>query len=435
MSAAAWVGIVAGAVAVLGALAASIRFFVQSAFNIKIAALNIQIAELKSGKADVEHNLSREREHLAELDARHQDLARDFTNLKLAKTGVLLKHEIDMDVRETMEALGITEGSVLVPGPTRDSRSFVFLALHGPAAADLRKAKLPISEGIVGHVFKNGKLYNTANAQDDPNFFRGIDKKATHETRAMLTLPLYHDGSVIGVLQLLNKPGGFSKSDEANAEALARPLAAKVSAFASDPENFGLLGLAWQSEDEEATIVFCDLTSSSSLLRQMSVPSAIDCFNEYLEQQSDIAMRFGATVDKYTGDGVMLRFNVPRPILSADHVVTAVEAALDMRAAYERLKEGWIAARLPVSHIFSRIGISCGVVYEATIGHPQFQQITVIGEAVNEAANLCEIGSRKQNVILVNERVHRRLPKSFEAEANQTGGDDPPTYEILARPA
>jgi class 3 adenylate cyclase len=126
------------------------------------------------------------------------------------------------------------------------------------------------------------------------------------------------------------------------------------------------------------------LTSSSLLLEHLNTPSAIDCINEYLEDQCGVAMDRGATIDKYIGDGAMLRF-VPARSPEGDHVAQAVEAALEMQERFERLKESWINSRLPVREIYSRIGISCGTVHDAKLGHPQFQEITVIGEAVSPA--------------------------------------------------
>ena len=247
-------------------------------------------------------------------------------------------------------------------------------------------AKLPIDKGIVGRVFATGTLHNTADAYRDPNFFVGMDKRGAHETRALLTLPLCRNGHVIGVMQFLNKVNGFSAEDEIEATALADSIATKVDAFVRDVENFELLGLAWRSADKEATIAFCDLTASSSLLAQMNIPSAVDCINEYLEQQCEIAMKRGATIDKFIGDAAMLSFNVPRLITTGDHVVCAVEAALEMRDAFSDLKETWLTASLPVDSVYSRIGLSCGPVYEAQIGHHYRQQPTLIGEAVHEAA-------------------------------------------------
>jgi hypothetical protein len=261
MDSAAWVGIVAGLVAIAGAVIGYGRFMVQAPLLAKNATLEAEKARVDADRAELERQLTQARERFADLDARYRTLEQDFLSLKLNKTGVLLKHEIDTELMQAMNLLRVHESSILLPGPGTNSDSFVFLSIYGPAAEKLRKAKLASDKGIVGRVFATGTPHNTADAYRDPNFFSGIDKKGEHETRALLAVPLRHDGKVIAVLQFLNKPGGFTYEDAANAERLAPALASKVASFASDPQNFEVLGLAWRSDNKEATIAFCDLTS------------------------------------------------------------------------------------------------------------------------------------------------------------------------------
>ncbi len=433
MSGDAVIGLVAGIVAIFGALLAHAKFAVRAPLESQAARLEAEKASVDAARADVERKLAQERERAASVDAKYKTLQQDFINFRSGQTGIPLKMEIESGLSEALEVLEVSESSILIPGPPSNSSRFVFLSITGPAARKLRWAKLELDKGIVGQVFATGVPHNTANASNDPHFFSGIDEKADHETKAMLTVPLKHRGGPIGVAQFLNKAGGFTPADEVNAEQFAALLAPKVAAFARNPENFELLGLAWRSEDREATIAFCDLTSSSLLLEQMNVPSAIDCINEYLEQQCDIAMNYGATVDKYLGDGVMLRFNVPRRIVKDDHWTLAVEAALDMRRSFEHLKDGWVNAGLPVDGIYGRIGLSCGIVHEARIGHPQFQQLTVVGEPVNDAANLCENASRAHNVILIPAGLVERLDGRFLVSNVDSVAQQPHAYEVLKR--
>ncbi len=116
-------------------------------------------------------------------------------------------------------------------------------------------------------------------------------------------------------------------------------------------------------------------------------------------------------MDKYVGDGVLLRFNVPRRV--KDHPYQAVIAALEMKAAFERLKDDWITMGEPLTSLYTRIGIAYGEVHEAIVGHPQYQYVTVFGQPVNIAVNLCEAAVRDKNVIIVDERIYRELLVRF----------------------
>lgn len=431
MGTAAWAGIVAAAVAVLVALTALARFVFQAPLLARNERIDADNKRLDGERDRAESERAREHELRMEVDLRYETLRRDFSNLKLEKAGVVLKHEIDAALLDAMDVIRVHEASILVPAPAPYASHFVFLSIFGPAAAKLKRTKLPINKGIVGRVFASGVANRLSNAPADPDFFEGIDRKGDHETRALLTLPIRGDGHSLGVAQFLNKPTGFSDEDEAAADQMVSAILPKVAAFVNVPENFQALDIAWRTDRKEATIAFCDLTSSTSLLSEMSVPSAIDCINEYLELQCDIAMDSGATVDKYTGDGVMLRFNVPRPIKSQDHTTTAVEAAIRMREAHRRLRARWLIDGLPVESTYCRIALARGEVYEATIGHPQFQQITVIGAPVNAAANMCDSAPRDRDVIVINEQVRARLDGSFSIRPVDGSVMSRPMYELL----
>jgi class 3 adenylate cyclase len=439
MSAGALIGIASGVAVIVTAVIAYAKFMVLAPLvseNARIetekARTETEKAQAEAARADAERESTRDRERFAETDAKLNSLQQDMVNLKLGKTNAFLKYEIDTTLLQATQALGVTESSISLPSPPPNASWFVFLSANGPAAANLRLAKVKIDDGIGGRVFTTGTLHNTKNAHGDPHFFPGIDKKGEHETRAMLTVPLNHNGKTVGVAQFLNKPAGFSESDEVRATEFAGLLAGKVATFAGDPENFELLGLAGLVDDKEATIAFCDLTSFSPLLDQMNTPSAVDCLNEYLAQQCDVAMRHGGTVEKYLGDGAMLRF-LPAPGLEQDTVVHVVEVALEMQDVFERLKDNWLSSALPVRDIYSRIGISCGIVHEAKIGHPQFRELTVIGKAVNEASALCEAARRDGHVISVPGHLVGRLSDRFALAAAPAEGSRLSPYEVIGR--
>jgi class 3 adenylate cyclase len=71
-----------------------------------------------------------------------------------------------------------------------------------------------------------------------------------------------------------------------------------------------------------------------------------------------------------------------------------------MRDEFEVQKQGWLQAGMPVSSLFTRVGVASGSVREAIMGHPQFQSLTVVGDPVILASNLCSGAPRDRNVVL-----------------------------------
>jgi HD-GYP domain-containing protein (c-di-GMP phosphodiesterase class II) len=83
-----------------------------------------------------------------------------------------------------------------------DRRDLFFRVVRGRAAGSIRGMRLPLGEGIVGSVALSGEAEMVNEVGDDPRW-RG-DPSGAFQTRALLAVPLVAQGSVIGVVQLLN---------------------------------------------------------------------------------------------------------------------------------------------------------------------------------------------------------------------------------------
>jgi HD-GYP domain-containing protein (c-di-GMP phosphodiesterase class II) len=83
-----------------------------------------------------------------------------------------------------------------------DRRELFFRVVRGQAAGSIRGMRLPLGEGIVGSVALTGKAELVNDVGADPRW-RG-DASGSFQTRGILAVPLLAQGSVIGVVQLLN---------------------------------------------------------------------------------------------------------------------------------------------------------------------------------------------------------------------------------------
>lgn len=69
-------------------------------------------------------------------------------------------------------------------------------------------------DGIVGHTLKEGKPILVNDPYEDPRFLPTVDKKTGFVTQNIASIPIFDSNrQIIGVFQLLNKPGGFSRDD------------------------------------------------------------------------------------------------------------------------------------------------------------------------------------------------------------------------------
>jgi sigma-B regulation protein RsbU (phosphoserine phosphatase) len=77
-----------------------------------------------------------------------------------------------------------------------------------------KEIRVPEGAGLVGACIAANKPLVVNDVHADPRFFQKVDTTSGYVTRSVLALPLHgSSGRVIGVLQVLNKPGGFLQSD------------------------------------------------------------------------------------------------------------------------------------------------------------------------------------------------------------------------------
>jgi predicted ATPase/class 3 adenylate cyclase len=129
------------------------------------------------------------------------------------------------------------------------------------------------------------------------------------------------------------------------------------------------------------TVVFCDLTGSTSMGERLDPESVRGVMSRYYAEMRAVLERHGGTVEKFVGDAVLAVFGIPT--LHEDDALRAVRAAVDMRDALsalnDELEQRW-GVRLQV-----RTGVNTGKV---VAGDPTQGQTFVVGDAVNVAARL-----------------------------------------------
>ncbi|MCO4760487.1 MAG: sigma-54-dependent Fis family transcriptional regulator [Myxococcales bacterium] len=133
-------------------------------------------------------------------------------------TGELLRRVVDV----LTESLAADRGTIYVFDEKKDELRSV--AAHLP---ELPTIRVPIGQGVAGFVARSRQLVNIDHANRDQRFWNNIDKRTGYVTRCMLAAPIQHrDGTLLGVLQLLNKRNGtFTGEDEDTLRLLSEQLA------------------------------------------------------------------------------------------------------------------------------------------------------------------------------------------------------------------
>ena len=72
---------------------------------------------------------------------------------------------------------------------------------------------VPLGEGLIGACVRDNQVLLVNNAAEESRLLRRVDAASGYRTEQVLCVPLRAEGKVIGALQLLNKPAGFTETD------------------------------------------------------------------------------------------------------------------------------------------------------------------------------------------------------------------------------
>jgi adenylate cyclase len=168
-------------------------------------------------------------------------------------------------------------------------------------------------------------------------------------------------------------------------------LEKNISRFVSTPVANNYMSkneseLTLQGERVEASIMFVDLVKYTTFSEKHSPEVVAEVLNLYFSEFSEACHKFSGNVDKFIGDCAMLVFGCP----SSDelHREHALECALHIRNRIHELNANRRMQKLPWLDI--RIGLAGGTVLAGLLGSAERLNYTVVGEAANLAARLCD---------------------------------------------
>jgi adenylate cyclase len=144
--------------------------------------------------------------------------------------------------------------------------------------------------------------------------------------------------------------------------------------------------LATADARAHAVVLFADLRGFTSISEQLDPPRVVPLLNEFFSLLTEITFRHDGTVFHMAGDCLMLAFGVP--LEQSDSPQRAVRAAQEMLSGFALLAHSW-KQRYQVEAGLG-IGINEGDVVAGNIGSTAYMNYTIIGDAVNIAARLCQ---------------------------------------------
>ena len=158
-----------------------------------------------------------------------------------------------------------------------------------------------------------------------------------------------------------------------------------------------------------ATILFSDVRSFTTITEQLGAQGTVALLNEYFTLMVDCIQREDGMLDKFIGDAIMAAFGIPVPHDDdPDRAVRAAVAMLRELSAWnrQRVNEG----KMPVD---IGVGLNTDNVVSGNIGSKKRMDYTIIGDGVNLAARLESACKQYGAHILISEFTHKRLKGTY----------------------
>lgn len=175
----------------------------------------------------------------------------------------------------------------------------------------------------------------------------------------------------------------------------------------------------WERRDEivleghqrDATVVFSDIRSFTSLTAGRPSEEVLTWLNEYFDVMSQVIKRHGGMLNKFIGDGMLVVFGVPLSEGEEEDARRAVRASVEMLRRVEELNAARGADR-PECAI--GIGLHSGTLTAGNVGARDRLEYSVVGETVNMASRLEALTKDFETSIVMSPHTRDLIAGEFE---------------------
>jgi adenylate cyclase len=164
-----------------------------------------------------------------------------------------------------------------------------------------------------------------------------------------------------------------------------------------------------KSHRREITVVFLDLRGFTAFAETAEPEEVMTVLREYHAEMGRLVLEHEGTLERFTGDGMMIFFNDPLPV--PNPAERAIRMALAMREQVAALAQGWRKRGFDLDF---GVGIAQGYATIGAIGFEGRWDYGAIGTVTNLAARLC--GEAKPGQLLISRRMVGTLEELVEAE-------------------
>jgi len=374
---------------------------------------------LESTNKDLDHNIAIKNYRQLQAMLKISNTVANELDLK-----VLISQLLDIIFSETKA----TRGFIMLYD---ENQNLIPMAVKKMAKDD---EAITVSSTIINTVVGDKKALLSSDLLNDDRFSSG-ESIIANQIRSCMCAPLVYHDEVLGVIHIDSDltTNIFNSDDLELLVAISNQAAAciknaillkqltdeenkrsKLSQY-FPPQQVELLmndklNISLGGKNESVTILFCDIRSFTSISENLNAIEVMDFLNEFFSAMTDIVFKFDGMVDNFMGDCVLAVFG--GPFYHEEHATRAVEAAIAMQEAQNKLNEKFASEGKKT--FFVGIGIHSGDVSRGNIGSSQLKKYTVIGSTVNICSRLCSLAKGRE--IFISEATKLKLSKEFKLE-------------------
>jgi class 3 adenylate cyclase/CheY-like chemotaxis protein len=159
----------------------------------------------------------------------------------------------------------------------------------------------------------------------------------------------------------------------------------------------------------EIVVVFADLTGFTAFTRSREPEEMMRMLKEFNRAMGELVWKHEGTLDRFTGDGMMVFFNDPVEV--PDPASRALRMTLDMRESFDRLRGEWTTRGYELG---CRYGVASGNATLGVVGFEKRWDYTAMGTVTNLSARLCS--QAKDTEILLTKSLVASVSDEFDSE-------------------
>jgi len=165
-----------------------------------------------------------------------------------------------------------------------------------------------------------------------------------------------------------------------------------------------------KSHRRQISVVFIDLRGFTAFAETNEPEEVMDVLWEYHAEVGPVILKYEGTLERFTGDGMMVFFNDPVVVPNPEE--RAVRMAVSMRDRVATLQTKWANRGISLG---LGAGITAGYATIGAIGFEGRRDYAAIGTVPNLAARLCD--QARPGQILISQRFYSAVETLIEAES------------------